>query len=68
MRTAKTGQTGRSGSSLDAHSFCWFCHVAAHMYSASIEFTQLILIQAPVNCKGQIVKRQRILIGFRVTR
>ena len=36
MRTAKTlirlgGCPGWSESSLGAHSFCWFCHVAAHM-------------------------------------
>ena len=36
MRTAKTlirlgGCPGWSGSSLGAHSFCWFCHVAAHL-------------------------------------
>ena len=36
MRTAKTlirlgGGPGRSESSLGAHSFCWFCHVAAHL-------------------------------------
>ena len=29
MRTAKTDQTGRM---LGAHSFCWFCHVAAQMF------------------------------------
>ena len=36
MRTAKTlirlgGCTGWSESSLGAHSFCWFCHEAAHI-------------------------------------
>ena len=36
MRTAKTlirlgGCPGWSESSLGAHSFCWFCHVAAHL-------------------------------------
>ena len=36
MRTAKTlirlgGYPGWSESSLGAHSFCWFCHVAAHI-------------------------------------
>ena len=25
-------QTGPSESSLGAHSFCWFCHVAAHFF------------------------------------
>ena len=37
MRTAKTlirlgGCPGWSESSLVAHSFCWFCHVVAHLY------------------------------------
>ena len=36
MRTAKTlsrlgGCPGLSESSLGANSFCWFCHVVAHM-------------------------------------
>ena len=38
MRTAKTlirldGCPGWSESSLGAHSFCWFCHVAVHLVS-----------------------------------
>ena len=41
MRTAKTlirlgGCPGWSESSLSAHSFCWFCHVVAHMYIIKI--------------------------------
>ena len=32
MRTAKTLiRLGGSESSLGAHLFCWFCHVAAHL-------------------------------------
>ena len=39
MRTAKTliglgGCQGWSESSLGAHSFCWFCHVTAHLQTA----------------------------------
>ena len=39
MWTAKTlirlgGCPGWSESSLGAHSFCWFCHIAAHLYYA----------------------------------
>ena len=45
MRTAKTlirlcGYPGWSESSLGAHSFCWFCHVAAQMWCALIYPTQ----------------------------
>ena len=49
MRTAKTlirlgGCSGRCESSLGAHSFCWFCHIAAHLvipdFSAPLPFPE----------------------------
>ena len=48
MRTVKTlirlgGCPGWSESSLGAHSFCWFCHVAAHMVLCS--FPPLIALR-----------------------
>ena len=49
MRSVKTlirlgGCPGWSESSLGAHSLCWFCHVAAHiyMYGASIYLRTLV--------------------------
>ena len=38
------GCPGWSESSLDAHSLCWFCHVAAHFFLQSI-FTLQYLLQ-----------------------
>ena len=38
------GCPGWSESSLGAHSFCWFCHVAAHFTKWSESFTQLVRI------------------------
>ena len=48
MRTAKTlirlgGCPGWSESSLGAHSFCWFCHVAAHMFLVHL-FVYLVCV------------------------
>ena len=45
-RTAKTlirlgGCPGWSESSLGAHSFCWFCHVAAQMHIPALEYKML---------------------------
>ena len=42
MRTAKTlirlgGCPGLSESSLGTHSFCWFCHFAAHLFLVKIQ-------------------------------
>ena len=47
MRAAKTlirlgGFPGLSESSLGAHSFCWFCHVAAHMSTGPPRQVKLI--------------------------
>ena len=50
LRTSKTlirlgGCPGWSESSLGEQSFCWFCHVAAHMLLYEIESKQWIWIQ-----------------------
>ena len=48
MQTAKTlirlGKCpGLSESSLGAHSFCWFCHVAAHLFYEEIKEVAILI-------------------------
>ena len=56
MRTAKTlirlgGCPGITESSLGAQSLCWFCHVAAHVFLASLKSHTALFINEPQHDK-----------------
>ena len=73
MRTAKTVTSlgecpGWSESSLGAHSFCWFCHVAAHIgYFQQKRFDITAESVEFINCYGldlhmnQLIQSQTLL-------
>ena len=65
MRTAKTsrlgGCPGCSESSLGAHSFCWFCHVAAHPTLSWKTTTVICIWKFYSNCLALILVNLKII-------
>ena len=62
MRTAKTlirlgGCPGWSESSLDAQPFCWFCHVAAHLF-----YCRYLQLAFDINVYWKALKTHNFLI------
>ena len=66
MRTAKTlirlgGCPGWSESSLGAQSFCWFCHVAAHIVVVNVSTNAVQIVTKIRAIKTLAIARLAIL-------